>query len=138
MSETLANMEKSGEWVEYSTEERVVGKWIDSKPLYQKTIVVGSATIGSYDNFDVDTTTLLDNVNISVKDFKGGYYVDKGGTSQQFHSWGNVVKSNNLDFGYNVYYRQAISKIRINGTWGGMQYTISDLIFTLQYTKTTD
>lgn len=26
------------EWHEYSTEEKVVGKWIDGKPLYEKTI----------------------------------------------------------------------------------------------------
>lgn len=108
------------------------------KPVYQKTITVASATIDSYTSFDIDTTTLLDNANISVKDFRGGYYADKGGAAQQFHSWGNIARVNNLDYGYNAYYRQGINVIRINGTWGGMQYTISDLIFTVQYTKTTD
>lgn len=31
-----------GEWHEYSTEEKVVGKWIDGKPLYEKTVYLSS------------------------------------------------------------------------------------------------
>lgn len=31
------------EWHEYSTSEKVVGKWIDGKPLYEKTISVSNS-----------------------------------------------------------------------------------------------
>lgn len=34
------------EWHEYSTDEKVVGKWIDGKPIYEKTVSLGAL---SYD-----------------------------------------------------------------------------------------
>ena len=29
------------EWHEYSTDEKIVGKWVDGKPLYEKTVEIG-------------------------------------------------------------------------------------------------
>lgn len=37
------------EWHEYSTNEKVVGKWIDGKPLYEKTILLSNSDIPHYD-----------------------------------------------------------------------------------------
>ena len=41
------------EWHEYSTEERVVGKWIDGKPIYEKTISKTNIKYG--DSLSLDT-----------------------------------------------------------------------------------
>lgn len=38
--------EGSSEWHEYSTEEKIVGTWIDGEPIYEKTISLGAL---SYD-----------------------------------------------------------------------------------------
>ena len=46
----------------YSTEEKVVGTWIDNRPLYQKTIVVENTTISS----STKEMTILDITNNDV------------------------------------------------------------------------
>ena len=123
----------------YSTEEQVVGKWIDGKPLYQKTIFISSINMGSWTRSTIDTTNLLDNEHITVYNMFGGYYADFGGPYQQFHLWGDpgFVKENER-YGYSAHYRQAQKQIAIDGTWGNMAYTINNLSFTFQYTRTTD
>ena len=45
-SEIDALETKVNSGVVYSTEERVIGKWIDGKPIYQKTIELGTLSIG--------------------------------------------------------------------------------------------
>ena len=139
---TLPGQPTQGITIDLRGNEQVVGKVIESdgteKMLYQKTITVLSATISDYVDYDIDVSTFLDNSHIVVRDFKGGYYIDKGGNSQQYLFWGNMMKINNVSYGYNASYRQANSAIRINGSWGGKAtYTLSDLTFTLCYTKTT-
>ena len=40
-------------WHKYSTSERVIGEWIDGKPLYQKTIYHGQSIPAGTDNFGI-------------------------------------------------------------------------------------
>lgn len=125
----------------YSEDEKVVGIWTDGKPLYQKTIHVASATIPAWTRYTISTTSLLDNDNIFVVGLFGGYYADFDGSAKQYHFWGGqdiTGNSVNSMYGYNAHYRQRDKVIALNGSWGGLQYTITDLTFHFQYTKTTD
>lgn len=49
---------------EYSTEEKIVGKWINGKPLYEKTVYFGSGTISnrasvSFENMNIDKIMVI-------------------------------------------------------------------------------
>ena len=68
----------------YSTEEQVVGKWIDGKPLYQKTVIINSpntvwATGNAHNISNIDTIVKAD---IGFRNTANGdyqpYYRDSG------------------------------------------------------------
>lgn len=126
----------------YSTDEQIVGEWIDGKPIYQKTIelpqtttatTVGSrrdfvfhlasdiANFGEIINFDGyilynnTTTTPESSMTINVK----GTFI---GTSLTVNATCNMYLSGDLHFD--------VSKDISNKVLGG--------IVTIQYTKTTD
>ena len=59
----------------YSTEEKQIGRWTDGKPLYQKTIDVGSLPNSSsklvpHNISDIDFVPLI---TLTAKDSNGGY-----------------------------------------------------------------
>ena len=106
---------------DYSTEEKVVGRWIDGKPLYQKTItelVTPNASYGKIygmDNIEVINYSGIlygSNTNITISGSNFG-----GSHSEYFDIWSD----------------------------GGSFYVCTDsshynksMILTIQYTKTTD
>ena len=117
------------EWHEYSTEEKVVGKWIDGKPIYEKTIIVnGNLTSGSWQAL----STGLSNVE-TVVELKGGC----------LRSWSGVTTYISLQY----YEDSSVNGVIrfVYGTSPVIHYrfqpsnnTFSNLHIVIQYTKTTD
>lgn len=97
----------------YSTEERVVGVWIDNKPLYAKSFTLSSQLTVSTSSWTNTDLSLSD-----VEKFVNGYAISDGGTFQ-----GSVVvdKSNDV--------------IQLQSTRSTASYVKYLTVF---YTKTTD
>ena len=54
------------EWHEYSTEEKVVGKWIDGKPLYQKTLSFDNITISANGFITEDLSQFISDLDLAL------------------------------------------------------------------------
>ena len=96
----------------YSTNEQVVGTWVDGKPLYQKTITGLNITLGwndKYFAYNGSVSPLVDNVDKIISGIGYGSNFSMPVTVSTGTNWG----------------------IRGVDTW-----TINAI--TLQYTKTTD
>lgn len=106
--------------VNYSTEEQVVGTWIDGKPLYQKTIVTNSPSTSATifvtmdSNVDIQSIECKLNENESYR-FSVPFYV----ASQTFAS---------------IYIRNRYALEWVSSS----QYFNKECIVTVRYTKTTD
>lgn len=110
----------------YSTEERVVGTWIDGKKIWQKTVVTISPNTSSNGDFAYKTIS------------HGITNIDK-----IVMSFGNVVTNTIslnmpafVDLGYKIKFNASKTEIVIANdatTWND-----SDVYITLRYTKTTD
>lgn len=107
----------------YSDEEREVGVWRDGKPLYQKTIYVGSLTRGSsFTNVEHHISN-IDKIISTV----GMVHYTEGG------EWANIPNPIGASSRLAVYSTtQYIRYYNDNVTYTDNAY------FTLQYTKTTD
>lgn len=116
----------------YSTEEQVIGKWIDGKPLYRKTITF--------------TTTIKENETTSIAhniENAKNIFIDFGDSFME----ANIGTPNYLSYGFpligygsstndKVFCYSTITNIEFyaNGNWAG-NWTKH---ITLKYTKTTD
>ena len=107
---------------EYSTEEKVVGKWIDNKPLYRKVI-----SIGTVSTTEVAISTGIENVK-EVIDLKGGGTMNAG----QFLKWGF---ENSGGF-CSCYYELSSNKVK--AIVSTTSYNLKQAYAILEYTKSTD
>lgn len=111
----------------YSTDEQVVGKWTDGKPIYRK-VVTGfsmTPTVGA-NSGSIDLSSLsIDNlIDLGIKVRKG--------TTYQFPS-DFYTSSNNYLF---VFYQNSNSTLQIR--YGADNTTAISGEFIIEYTKTTD
>lgn len=104
----------------YSTEEQVVGTWIDGKPIYQKTIIINNPTLAA----DVPYAH-------GISNFKHLIYSNVGYTSSEGIEYAEPIHVAN-DFSRVSY----VDSTNVYITAKGKTYT--QLRVTLQYTKTTD
>ena len=110
----------------YSDEEREVGVWRDGKPIYQKTIIGGSAS----GNTGIDLTLL------NIDKFIG---VDSSGTWAKRADNSVIVTlnfnaPNGATYGWTIEYNESSKYL-----WIGLNaFNLSEYCITLQYTKTTD
>lgn len=80
----------------YSTEEQIVGTWIDSKPIYRKVIITTTPSDSNWANIplgtsDIETITNKDiSFELSGRVFDGSYY-----ESSDYYSCYSVDKINN-------------------------------------------
>ena len=130
MSEVLTPLpSKIAKYPKYSTTEQIVAEWIDGKPIYQKCVSINIAsdtsseaiTSGVATNCDrivgiraiqrISDTTTMESPVIS----ENGYY--------------SRVRGNIDNGNINLFHKCTIS------TWIG---SFTDIIVTIQYTKTTD
>ena len=110
----------------YSTEEQVVGTWIDEKPLYQKTYVY-SSTIPS--NTWVAIGTLSSDIVNNVHYIEGTIHNDN--IAHKFMFGGRSGDSNTMALVNEEQSKLYIYAARESDTW-------SNAVVTIRYTKTTD
>ena len=115
--------------IKYSTTEKVVGTWIDNRPLYQKTIVVENATISS----STKEMTILDITNNDVvmvdNMYINGDTSSTAGNRQKY--FGNFTDNN----GHYVNVRGWQNNLLLQTD---SLYYINKAYITIEYTKTAD
>lgn len=107
----------------YSTEEQVVGTWIDGKPLYEKTVYFGSGTLSnkasvSFENMNIDKIMVISGTFEDTIDGQLSIPVSLDGT---------------LHVGFYCNRRGIL--LTFSGAFNGR---ISNAYAIIQYTKTTD
>ena len=129
MPEVLANKFSKGDL--YDTSEKMIGKWVDNKPLYQKVFDLGTLSASPV---TIDITSL--NVDSWV------------------NAWGMAsIYENNTDggaifiptysdtgFNYNIYFKSSMARntLVLYYTKGNSSYNFRNCKVVFQYTKTTD
>lgn len=104
---------------EYSTEEKIVGKWIDGKPIYEKTIIIEQYSVL---NFNGNVVKISDNY---------GKLIDCHGTCIDKNGYEILLGANWSDFNIGI-------QIRNGYICFYNKYGTVDINLTIQYTKTTD
>lgn len=113
------------EWHEYSTEEKVVGKGINDKPIYEITkVVTGSYSKGSENVFTVNAS------NVTNLRMTGGYIVYNSSVYIPLNIYINPSAYVYTYFGTNA------NSIEIHIYSAEWDYTKFEI--TLRYQKTTD
>jgi hypothetical protein len=116
------NSFKYGNETDYSTEEKIVGTWIDGKPIYQKTINFGALP---------NTTSKFVDHNISnlsqIIDSKTMVYTGTSWIALSYISPGNLASA--------IYCSVTPTQIKIETGADRSSWTA---YVTVQYTKTTD
>ena len=131
---TLIGNLKSSTYDTYSTNETVVGKWIDGKPIYRKTMEFSTSTLSAGENYIVHG---LQNIELLMVNKNWSFLVDDHDGVVSIWQLGNSV---NMDastfslFSCNVVWTNA-STISI---YIGSGLSLKKLIITFEYTKTTD
>ena len=106
----------------YSTEEQVIGTWIDGKPLYRKT-VVGTATLNKgYSSINHNVSNI--GTHRVIKDVE---YQSNG------NCWGNTYSNATSFISTDSITTSAIG-FNCGSAWAGLFIPI----VTIEYTKTTD
>lgn len=117
---------KVSEFTKYSTEETVVGEWIDGKPIYRK--IVNTKTPNSTKTDTAIKTNVADNIETLVS--VTGFFISTSSNKI-------IVNSNFGSEYYNaVYIRTSDNSIIMQV--GVSAYVNRDIVVTLEYTKTTD
>ena len=128
----------SGTWtpqgtpaIHYSTDEQIVGTWIDGSTLYQKTFAGSfSVTTTSRAWYSIYSVNDLANLHIDKCIFINGLYKEPG---QSFYVDMGVMKGNDGIYCSMIYNpSEGIKFVVCNGSTG-----TGEFIFTIQYTKTT-
>ena len=130
---TLIGNLKSSTYDTYSTNEIIVGKWINGKPIYRKTVEFSTSTLSAGENY---VSHGLQNIELLMVNKDWSFLVDThdGITVWQF---GNSVNSN----------ASALSQYSCNIVWTnastisiyiGSGLSPKKVIITFEYTKTTD
>ena len=126
--EVFAPSGGGGGSVNYSLNEQVIGTWINSKPLYQKTINFGAmpALNGS--------KTVNHGIN-DIEDVVSAMFTVKRSGSIQYRTLPNVARSSTL--AQTLWYMNTTEIGVISGSSADVTSDFSGYV-TIQYTKTTD
>lgn len=108
--------------MKYSTEEQIVGKWIDGKPIYQLTGVINNPVINSRNHI-----TALEGIVDSLISINAIGEVEDGASINSFWSSANTFFQYTLGGDSESLYISAAG-----------YYIPVKVFFTIQYTKTTD
>jgi len=123
-SSIVHNKQSLEKILNYSTEEQIVGKWIDSKPIYRKVIVITSGFstyLSVHHNINIDTL-------ITEKSF---IYL-----SERWEPLPAIYLPDIKTYGASVY---LINSSQIDYTLSNWAVSrLKKIITTLEYTKTTD
>lgn len=118
----------------YSTDEQIVGRWIDGKPLYQKTITTTSNEERQYvDGLNIDTP-VYGWVNTFTRSSTGNVKIYSN--VSPYEQYTITIGSFRASRTEETYYPSgAVVDFFIGSTEAAR---FSSLVYTLQYTKTTD
>ena len=131
---TLIGNLKSSTYDTYSTNETIVGKWINGKPIYRKTVEFSTSTLSAGENYIVHG---LQNTELLMVNKNWSFLVDDHDGVVSVWQLGNSVNMNASAFSQyscNVVWTNA-STISI---YIGSGLSLKKLIITFEYTKTTD
>ena len=107
---------------EYSTEERVIGTWINGKPLYQKTLIFNNPSTdwGTFTNWGIANISQVIEVK-PVYNF-GTWHT----TSEFYYTSSEFLQALYQGYGFRLY------------AAGDVKRQLKSVTITLKYTKTTD
>ena len=137
MDEVMATLPSvQARYPKYSTEEQIVGEWVDGKPLYQKTITGQLFPLSSWNtaiekNYACNYTHNISNIDYIINIFGFAYW---SGDNTRY-----VIMGNNCDTRMDC--TKTILKLLVPKTGIISPYTdYASAIYniTIQYTKTTD
>lgn len=111
----------------YSTEEQVIGTWIDGKPIYRKVISIGSLP----NNGSVSISTDITNIE-QMTDMKMIW------RDTEDKAWINQNRIDSLSVMVRYYYRYSNNTIWISAIGADWSRRTSNAYAILEYTKTTD
>ena len=141
--ETLADYEDAitgdrGNKINYSTEEQVVGTWLNNVPLYRKTIIIENAN-ASWSAIDLSNTFASTLDTIQLMDFLVKRWYNKTNNDYYLFGYNFMNPSNNTD---KVELLVSLDRISTSANYKKplcyfSAYTGSpmDLYLTVQYTK---
>lgn len=119
-----------GNDTDYSTTEKIVGTWIDGKPLYQ--IVIPTVYVG-INFYDYPVATIPNYSNITIRRIEGYNNNNKGGTS--FATSMSYSHPDSSRWSNYFWVDDSTGKIMIGA---GTSQTVTNPLFIIQYTKITD
>lgn len=125
----------SHQLVNYSTEEQIIGTWIDGKPIYQKTIDCGAGPTGN--NTAKSVAHNIANID-KVISYDGISFYSDGETFIKIPDVMNSDTNGTLG-NLTIQVRVTINKTNISLVSAGDRSSVFAKIYiTVQYTKTTD
>lgn len=115
----------------YSTEETVVGRWINGKPIYKKTFDLGNKEFKASENDIIK----FDNLNLEkLVKLEGTAYVPSPYDNMvQFPYYGTNAQNYVSVFG-----KSTGVQIRVGSDYASSNMPLTKVVITLMYTKTTD
>lgn len=114
----------------YSTEETVIGTWIDGKPLYRKTYKFNSPS--AIATASVEVTDLPKNAEVVE-----AVGIIKGSSSTMILPAPYIIPNNSDNYA-SLYAGLVFASGKIRMVVGHKNFTNSPVIATIKYTKTTD
>ena len=114
--------------LDYSTDEKVVGTWIDGKPLYQKTLIITT------DISSAETRVSISSLNTDYVQISNGTLIRNNGASISLNAVNGEYSTATIFF---ICYIEATKHIYIKVGNDSNNKGASAYI-TVQYTKTTD
>ena len=126
----------SGSWTpqgvpahHYSTDEHIVGTWIDGSTLYEKTVSFTTGSDGAYNTYD---TGIL-NPDTIMFDFNASYYETSNAKVQALSYWGEIPSSGYSN-AFCILANKVDNKIRIDYRVGSTASGKTAYV-TIRYTK---
>lgn len=119
-----------GESVVYSLTERVIGKWVDNKPLYSRTLYLSNITVPANGNVDITLADYVPDIKITPD-----YKVVAFPTAS---SSGYVLPSVLFGTYFNYSWGASLGDGVVTISRGASSAVTADYYITVQYTKTTD
>ncbi len=117
--------------IEYSTEEKKIGTWIDGKPLYQKTLSFTTGNSDAYLNYVTD----IENPDMMCVDLSSSFYIAGTSIINAIPYFGTLGGGDSNSF--SILCNNIDNKLRIDYRIGSSAYSKAATV-TVRYTKSTD
>ena len=119
------------ETLDFTTYEKVVGTWIDGKPLYQKTV---EPNFSITNGVELTLNNYISNVAMLFVDVEHSWLTKDNGDREPL----SFSPSNVTTYGVTYYYVTSTNKLRFYTGSNVASENLKLVLLTIQYTKTTD